>query len=43
MGKSRLRAPEVRILRRTLGGEREDVRHVGDNYIKMNFLIFTNC
>jgi hypothetical protein len=37
-----LRAPEGRILRRTLGGKREDVTGVGENYIMMNSLIFTN-
>jgi len=37
-----LRAPEGRIMRRTLGGKREDVTDVGENYIMMTFLIFTN-
>ena len=37
-----MRAHEGRILRRTLGGKRKDVTGVGENYIMMNFLIFTN-
>jgi hypothetical protein len=42
MEKIRLRASEGGILRRMLGGTREDVADVGENYIMMNFLIFTH-
>jgi len=37
-----MKGPEGRIMRRRLGGKKEDVTDVGENCIMMTFLIFTN-